>query len=196
LNDKSTTTGLPTNLRIIITGRTLYVYEPNLPAFGSVGSTTGPVTSSWRKESLSSSSHNSFLSSFGPMALLQIPASSKALQFEDLGPSMVRGENTTEYQFGVSACQSTTNGITQNYSSAPTTLWIDTRGRFVQGTTAQTVVIRTPKQSGNRTDRLTTSSTVHLFDFDVPVNITAPAAAGSNSGSAAIILFSNDNRCG
>lgn len=188
LKDGSATAGLPPTLRIIGVGRILYVYQPNLPSLGSVGATTGPVGSFWGKDSLSTAAHErtDIFSTFGPMGLVQIPSSTQVPQIEDLGNRTVGDETTTEYQYGVSTCQSTSNGATQYLLSTPTTLWVDSHDRLVEGETAETVVVRNPKQSGTHTDRLTTSETVRLYDFGKPVNITAPmnATAGTEIGFA------------
>jgi hypothetical protein len=172
-------------VRMIETGGYQYVYLPSVSASGSSGTTTGPITHSWQKVPLSSGSRNGSGIVNSPMGLLGLPGSTQVLQ--DLGPSMVGGKEATEYEMGPSTCQSTANGLTQSYSSAPTTLWVDGHGRLIQGEATQTEVVQPPKASevGRTTFRSTDTETVRLFDFGTPESITAPLKATVESGTEA-----------
>jgi hypothetical protein len=168
--------------RIIVTRRSLLVYQ-SLTDPGSKGV-------SWNKDTISTGSpaRAEVLNSFGPFGDLQVPDAVKVVQFEDLGQHIVHGEGATEYHFSTSTCESTTNGVTQHVSSAPTTLWVDNLGRLIHGVATQTVAVHSPHKSGTLNSRLTVTVTVHLFDFGAPVNVKAPTGA---TGTMSIFFASS-----
>jgi hypothetical protein len=157
--------------RLIVTRRSLFVYQ-SLTDPGSKGV-------SWAEDIIStrSSEQAEVLNSFGPFGALQVPDAIKVVQYEDLGHDIVHGEVATEYHFSTSTCQSTTNGVTQRVSSAPTTLWVDSHGRLIQAVATQTVAVHSPHRSGNLNSRLTVTVTIHLFDFGAAVKVRAPTGA-------------------
>lgn len=161
--------------KMIKTGPFMYVYVPSSLASGSLGTTTGPVAYSWEKEPLSTGSRRRSSEENSLMNLLGLPGSTKALQ--DLGPSTVGGQATSEYQIGSSPCQSPVGGLTETYSTSPTTLWVDSHGRLIQGEVTQTAVIRPPKGTDTKATGYTETAFIRLFGFGTPANITAPPNA-------------------
>ncbi len=170
--------------RIIVTRRSLFVYQ-SLTDPGSGGTT-------WAKDTIStrSSEHAEVLNSFSPFGDLQFPDAIKVVQFADLGHAIVHGEGATKFHFSTSTCQSTTNGVTQRVSSAPTTLWVDSHGRLVEASATQTVAFHSPHKAADPSGRSTTTVTVHLFDFGAPVNVKAPSGANGT-----MTFFIDSGKC-
>ncbi len=154
--------------RVRVTHRSLFLYQ-RLTMPGSGGTF-------WAKDRISTGSPEraEVLNSFGPFSDLQVPGAVKIVQFEDLGQHIGHGEGATEFHFSTSTCQSTTNGITQRVSSAPTTFWVDSHGHLIQAVATQTVVVHSSPKHGDRNNRLHTTITVHLSDLGAPVKVAAP----------------------
>jgi hypothetical protein len=115
--------------------------------------------------------------------LLKLPRSIQTIQ--DLGLGIVGSREATEYQIGPSICHSSVGGITQTYSTAASTLWVDSRGRLIQDEVAQTVVSH-PKGISTEAAKWTETASVRLYDFGTSVGIAAPAHATETPGASSV----------
>jgi len=168
--------------RVIVTHRYLFLYQTlTTPGLGGT---------SWAKDTISTGSPEraEVLNSFGPFGDLEVPGAVKIVQFADLGQHILHGEGATEFHFSTSTCQSTTNGVTQRVSAAPTTLWVDSHGRLIQAVATQTVVVHSPPKHGDLNNRLHTTVTVHLSDLGAPVKVAAPTGV---NGAMSILFASS-----
>ena len=185
-NSKATSGSGASDTRVIVTHRSLFLYQ-TLTTPGSGGTF-------WAKDTISTGSPEraEVLNSFGPFGDLEVPGAVKIVQFEDLGQHILHGEGATEFHFGTSTCHSTTNGVTQRVSSAPTTFWVDSHGRLIQAVATQTVVVYSSPKHGDLNNRLHTTVTVHLSDLGAPVKVAAP----TDVHGAMSILFASSKCTG
>ena len=130
LHGNAAGTPVAPDLKFIVTGRFFYVYEQKLLSSVGVNSSRSTVSYFWSKSALSphSRERSDILTTFGPLALLQLVASTEAPQIDDLGPGTVGGEKATKYQIGALSCHSTTDQVSEQISSTPVSLWVDGTG--------------------------------------------------------------------
>jgi hypothetical protein len=171
-------------MRIIATQHSLRVFEK--------GAGIGSFGSRWAKDNLSPGPQEKaeLYRSFGPFAGLDVSGSSRLTRLENVGPLDLRDDATTEYRLRQATCQSKTTGGSFRVSSTPTSIWVDSEGRWVQGESTVTIRARTSTRSGTTNSRSTTTITDRLFDFGTRVNVTVPVS--ENSGLA---LFFDDGKC-
>jgi hypothetical protein len=132
----------------------------------------------------------------GPLGALTTTGPFRAVGVDRVGSSSLGGVPATKYAVPMSTCPASSKRPDGAGSTKSITLWVDGQGRLIKATSVAPFDLPNgPGPATSRSDQATLVESVRLYDFGVPLRITAPAKGrgiiASHGGSVSIHFSSN-----